>query len=149
MNKQILLFPLFLSGLILSCRTIPPAGSGSANFPLENTYWKLVELNGQPVAAASPGGREMHIRLLGDSSRLTGWAGCNMIGGSYTLQAEVSRIKFSRVFSTMMACDNLEIEKRFVDMIERVDNYNLVDNRLILNRARMAPLARFEAVEGK
>ena len=34
-------------------------------------------------------------------------------------------------------------EREFLDMLARVDNYSLGDGTLSLNRARMAPLARF------
>lgn len=117
---------------------------------IEGTYWKLTELMGKPVDAASaPNGREMHLKLVADSTRVTGWGGCNIFGGTYTLQADVSRIRFSKLFSTMMACDRLDLEKQFMDAIERADNYSVADGKLSLNRARMAPLARFEAVAGK
>jgi len=46
-----------------------------------------------------------------------------------------------------MACPDMTIEQGFLKAINSADNYNLVDGqKLVLNRARMAPLARFEAV---
>jgi heat shock protein HslJ len=40
----------------------------------------------------------------------------------------------------------MEVETAFHDVLKMVDNYSLSGDRLTLNRARMAPLARFEAV---
>jgi len=40
----------------------------------------------------------------------------------------------------------MDIEKAFLDVLSAVDNYSLNGGHLTLNRARMAPLARFEAV---
>jgi copper homeostasis protein (lipoprotein) len=45
----------------------------------------------------------------------------------------------------MMACPELAQEREFLEMLPRVDNYTLGDGALSLNRARMAPLARFRA----
>lgn len=49
--------------------------------------------------------------------------------------------------STMMACDNMEIETGFKKVLEQTDNYTVDGNTLSFNKARMAPLARFEAEE--
>ena len=47
----------------------------------------------------------------------------------------------------MMACpDRRETEAAFMDMLRSIDNFSISDETLSLNRARMAPLARFEAV---
>jgi hypothetical protein len=45
-----------------------------------------------------------------------------------------------------MACPNLETETHFFKALQMADNYILNGDTLILNKARMAPLARFEAV---
>jgi len=48
----------------------------------------------------------------------------------------------------MMACLNMEIEDELKRALEMADNYSLSSDGkfLSLNRARMAPLARFEVV---
>jgi hypothetical protein len=50
--------------------------------------------------------------------------------------------------SSMMACLNMEVEEALKKALEMADNYSVsADGKyLSLNRARMAPLARFEAV---
>jgi heat shock protein HslJ len=46
-----------------------------------------------------------------------------------------------------MACaEGMETEQAFNEVLGMVDNYSLNGEQLTLNRARMAPLARFEAV---
>jgi hypothetical protein len=40
----------------------------------------------------------------------------------------------------------MDVEREFHAVLERADNYSLAGDHLTLNRARMAPLARFEAV---
>lgn len=107
-------------------------------------YWKLVELNGRPVPALE---REPHLILEAADGRVNGFGGCNTFGGSYQIDEARSRIRFERIVSTMMACTpGMDVENAFHEALRTADNYALDGERLTLNRARMAPLARFEAV---
>ncbi|MCW5619581.1 MAG: META domain-containing protein [Burkholderiales bacterium] len=107
-------------------------------------YWKLIELNGQPVPALE---REPHFILKVEEGRVNGFGGCNGFTGSYTLDEAASRISFSQIASTMMACPSgMDVETAFHEVLRTAHNYSLDGDRLTLNRARMAPLARFEAV---
>lgn len=107
-------------------------------------YWKLVELNGRPVPTLQ---REPYLILEAADGRANGFGGCNAFTGSYQLDAAASRISFGQIASTMMACaSGMAVEQAFHAVLRRVDNYSLDGDRLTLNRARMAPLARFEAV---
>lgn len=111
---------------------------------ITETYWKLVELNGQPVPALE---REPHLILKVEGSRVTGFGGCNSFTGSYTLDEKTSRISFGQLASTMRACPaGMDVEQALGKVLAIVDNYSLNGDHLTLNRARMAPLARFEAV---
>jgi copper homeostasis protein (lipoprotein) len=111
---------------------------------IENRRWQLVELNGQPVQP--PQGRDgAFLELESAQERATGNASCNRFFGSYELTAG-NRLRFApNLASTMMACPELERERAFLDVLARVDNYTLADGVLSLNRARMAPLARFRS----
>lgn len=107
-------------------------------------YWKLVELNGRPVPALK---REPHLIFKIADGRVNGFGGCNTFTGSYKLDEVASRISFDQVASTMMACPSgMEVEQAFHEILRTADNYSLNGDHLTLNRARMAPLARFEAV---
>jgi heat shock protein HslJ len=107
-------------------------------------YWKLVELNGRPVPALE---REPYLILKAKDDRVSGFGGCNAFTGSYQLDEAASRIRFGQIASTMKACPSgMAVEKAFHDVLRIVDNYSLAGDHLSLNRARMAPLARFEAV---
>ena len=112
---------------------------------LVEKYWKLTELFGEPVNT-SEGGREAHIIFKKEDSRITGNGGCNTFNGSYTLQSG-NRISFSKTMSTMMMCSAMETETKMLQAIEMADNYVANGEKLVLNKARMAPLARFEAVD--
>lgn len=107
-------------------------------------YWKLVELNGQPVPRME---REPSLTLRMDGARVTGFGGCNTFAGSYVLDAAASRIRFHQIAMTERACvTGGETERAFLEVLRNADNYSQQGDRLSLNRARMAPLARFEAV---
>ena len=114
------------------------------NAELVETYWKLTELMGKPLATPA-GVREIHIILKKQDNRIQGFAGCNNIMGSYELK-DGNFIRFQNVASTKMACNDMTIENQFMEMVQRVDNYSILGDKLSLNKARMAPLARFESV---
>lgn len=107
--------------------------------------WKLVELAGKPVADKI-NGKEPFILLQSKDNRYAATAGCNGLGGEFSLQA-YGRIKFTLGMSTMMACEHMEIETELKRVLNTTDNYSLSGDDLSLNKARMAPLARFKAVK--
>jgi heat shock protein HslJ/uncharacterized lipoprotein NlpE involved in copper resistance len=118
---------------------------------LENTSliknkWRLVELNGKPVVNNNDHKKEMFIRM-NNEGRYSAFAGCNNMMGGFELKDEKSLIKFTKGASTMMACPDMTTEQEFAEMLEKVDNYSINGNSLSFNRARMAPLARFEAMK--
>ena len=111
--------------------------------PLVGTRWRLVELRGQPVTGLE---RAPYLTLDGEERRVSGFGGCNTFGGSYTLDEERLRISFGQLVSTLRACPTgMDVERTLHEVLGQVDNYSLSGGRLTLNRARMAPLAVFEA----
>ena len=114
---------------------------------LTDKYWKLVELNGQQISSTTTS-KEPHIIFKSEENIVAGNGGCNSFHGSFELK-EGGRITLSKLASTQMACLDMDVEDRFLKVLETVDNYNLTASTLVLNRARMAPLARFELVRNK
>lgn len=112
--------------------------------PLQGTYWKLKVLRGKPVAV-SDRQREAHLVLERSGGKVHGSGGCNRFFGSYAIRPG-NRIQFSRIGSTMMACPEMESEREFFRVLESADNFTVKGDALQLNRARMAPLAEFQAV---
>lgn len=110
-------------------------------------YWKLTELMGQPVVKTDAMKKEPHIILHNDGNRVAAYGGCNGMGGEYTLK-EGNRITFSSMIGTMMACPDMTVEEGLKKVLSTADNYSLASdgNTMTLNKARMAPLAKFEAV---
>ena len=147
--KTLLFAGLTLSAIIITgCATdqaprLPSGAMTSNDDVITEKYWKLVELNGHPV---TPGPNDTYITLKRDGQRVIGSGGCNRLAGTYTLGA-MNRVRFSQIASTEMACmDGMDTERQFLDVLNSVDSYNVKADRLVLNKARMVPLARFEAV---
>jgi heat shock protein HslJ len=107
-----------------------------------DTRWRLVELMGKPVAADE---RFPFIHLQAKEGRISGFGGCNSIGGSYELKAG-NRVRFTNMASTMMACPDMNMEQEFFNVLDMTDNFACDGQTLFLHKARMAPLAKFEAV---
>lgn len=110
-----------------------------------NKYWKLVELNGQAIKTPKGARKEIHF-ILKANGQLQAHGGCNSVSGNYKLQEEQKRIQFTGLMSTKMACPNLGKEQEFLKVLGSVDNYSISGDKLSLQKAKMAPQARFEAV---
>ena len=112
---------------------------------LENKKWVLTELMGREITFEDEN-RQAFLTFDSASGRVAGHDSCNRLTGSYELQ-EGNRISFgSGMASTMMACPDMEISNGFNEVLNKVDNYTIADGVLSLNKARMAPLARFKMV---
>jgi copper homeostasis protein (lipoprotein) len=112
---------------------------------IREKYWRLIELNGTPISVNENQKREAHFTLRTKDKRIVGHGGCNAFSGSYDL-LEGSRIQFSPLASTQMACAEVSYEPDFFMAIQNADNYTVKRDTLCLNKARMAPLARLVAV---
>lgn len=117
----------------------------AADTGIREKYWKLIELNGRPVTVRE-GGREPHLIIKQDEERVIGNGGCNGFSGAYELNETTGRIRFSKIAGTLMACIDENVEGEFFKVLEGVDNFTTDGKFLSLNKARMAPLARFEVV---
>ena len=112
---------------------------------LENKKWVLTELMGKEITFEDEN-RQAFLMFDSATGRVTGSDSCNRLMGSYEI-LEGNRISFGRgMAATMMACPDMEIADRFNEVINTVDNYTVADGVLSLNKARMAPLARFKLV---
>ena len=109
-------------------------------------YWKLIEIRGQKVTAENFASKEPHLILKSTDNRVNGNGGCNSFFGTYELDSTTNRISFSKIGATRMACLKPTVEAEFFNVLETVDNYTVKNDTLQLNKARMAPMAKFVAV---
>jgi copper homeostasis protein (lipoprotein) len=114
---------------------------------LENTYWKLVRLNGEPVKA-EPNQREPHIILRTQDQRVSGSGGCNRLLGGYRIDG--NRISFGKFAATLMACPaGMDQEQAFLGALGQAARWRVVGSHLELFVAGGATIARLEAVHLK
>ena len=111
---------------------------------LTETYWRLIELNGQPIVRED-NKKEIYMILKSEDNRVHGYSGCNTFNGIYSLAGE-NRISYSKFATTLMACIDMSKENEFMEVLEKSDNFVIKGGILSLNKARMAPLAKFESV---
>ncbi|MBZ4190974.1 META domain-containing protein [Niabella beijingensis] len=153
MRKHFFL-PLLCNALLLwACNS--PKQSSSGNQPEDSTAaapritekkWKLIELAGKPVQDKI-NDKEPFLQLAEADQRFSASAGCNGLGGTYELR-DNGRVRFKMGMSTLMACDHMEMEQGLTKALEAADNYTISGDTLSLNKARMAPLARFRYAGG-
>ncbi|HKU71745.1 MAG TPA: META domain-containing protein [Burkholderiales bacterium] len=115
--------------------------------PVENTYWKLTQLNGM-VVVATQRQREAHFVLHHESGRMTGSGGCNGISGTYKLEGD--RLSFGPLAGTMMSCgDGMETERNFLGALQKGGRARVASQQLELLDSSGGVAARFDAIYNK
>lgn len=147
MKNAIVMSALAITMSLSSCGIFQKEGKTEAvtSEVITGKRWKLIELNGKPVAD-KVNEKEPFLKLEANEKRYSASGGCNGIGGSFTLSAN-NRISFSQGMSTMMACADMSVEQGLGTVFAAADNYTIKDGILSLNKARMAPLAKFKEVK--
>jgi len=90
----------------------------------ENTKYTLVSFGNKRMAVP----KNAWIRF--DNGRYSGNAGCNGMGGEYILQGK--SLEFKAGMSTMMACEDMSLETKFRQEMQKVTSYRFEHNQLIL-----------------
>jgi heat shock protein HslJ len=138
-NLHNYVFIFILSLFLFSCNS---AKQSPKTTDITGKTWKLTEINGKPIQLKNPKSNP-YFMLNTKDMRYEGHGGCNGVGGSFEIKQDIMRIKFNQGMSTMIACDDLETEQLFTKALLAADNYSVNGNTLTLNKARMAPLAKF------
>lgn len=113
---------------------------------LENTYWKLLRLGDTEVTVAQDQ-REPHMILQAPddgTKRVAGFAGCNNMGGGYTLDGQ--SISFTQMVSTLRACpQGMDTEHAFHQMLVAARRWAIRGEQLDLFDADGQRIAVFES----
>ncbi|TYB78544.1 copper resistance protein NlpE N-terminal domain-containing protein [Bizionia myxarmorum] len=115
------------------------AANGDVKFT--DTKWKLVTLMGKDIKDS-----EAFVSFATEENKVFGHAGCNTFNGTYKVE-NGSQLSLDKVSVTMMACPDMTVEDQLMDVLNTTDNFSLNGKNMTLNKAKMAPLAVFEAVE--
>lgn len=116
-----------------------------ASNTLTNGYWRLIALDGEPVAPAE-GGREPHLLLLPEPTRYAANAGCNQIAGGYRLEGD--RLRFGVGIATRMACPEpaMSHEAALMTVFKETVRWQIDGDRLALLDEAGRQRAQFLAV---
>lgn len=141
MKKIIFLFLIASAGFLISCgetgeTQVPEPASVAAEAPsdasagIEGREWVAIQVD--TLLYPGPGGtdeRNIHFKL--DTGRVTGFAGCNTMFGSYTLTGD--SLSFGGVASTKMFCEQTQhLEDAFLRALNAVQTYEVNGNELLL-----------------
>lgn len=102
-----------------------------------------MELNGKEVENSNP--EEYFIIFNSEDGRAQAKANCNVLNYGYKIKNEL-QLEFKQGMATLMACPEGNIEDEFREVLNTVDNLSVDGETLTLNKARMAPLAKFKLV---
>ena len=118
--KKLILITIFACAALWGCvhadNKHTDASQALMDARILDTRWKLVELLGKPVAADE---RFPFIQLHAKEGRISGFGGCNSIGGGYELKAG-NRVRFTNLASTMMACPDMDSEQEFFNVLSKI-----------------------------
>ena len=111
-------------------------------YPLAETKWRLVELNGNTVDPTTR--RDYFINFDSKSGKFKAFVGCNRITGTYFMKS-AKKLAFSKVIATKRGCDNIKFENNFITTLQKTDNYMVEGNMLHLHSGKLA-IAKLEAI---
>lgn len=112
--------------------------------PLQEVYWKVIGVKGK-VLLQDENQRAPYLLFKIENTRVQGFSGCNILMGTYTLDAN-AQIRFSKMASTRMACPYSNAEEQFLRALEEVHTYWIDKEVLTLGSFTKEPLVIFEAV---
>jgi heat shock protein HslJ len=137
---QAYMLVLFL--LTVQCK---PTQVSKSTASLENTHWRLAEMNGNPIITLE-GSRDVHITMTSEKGQkqLTGFAGCNSLTGVYTLSDD--KLKFV-IATTKMMCppEQMAVEDFLLKVLTSTTSYRIEGDVLELLDGQTT-LADFKAI---
>ena len=161
MNVAILLRLICTALLVVGCTSGPSKSaphplveaSAMAEAPslagvstsLTNTYWKLIELNGEPVEMMRSQRKEAYLQLREENQGARGFAGCNNFSG--TFETTGSQISLSALMTTRKACvDIMSAEVQFLAVLEQATSFIISEEALTFSNKAGDSTAKFIAV---
>ena len=121
---------LLLAAVLLALTA--PAASAA---PLAGTEWRFTTVGGEPVPSDHPA--DLAFRRNGNAG---GRNDCNRYGGTY--RARGSRLRFSRLTSTLVGCEGAGDPPDVLGALQRTRAYRRTARRLVLLDRRGRQLAR-------
>ena len=126
---------LILTTIMFGCMTT----NKNLDSKIIQNKWELNLLDGKQITFSQP----IYIELTTDK-KVTGFIGCNNLTGEYSIE-NGSQLKFSKLGTTRMACPEAEteLERKVLEVLNKTDNFSIINGKLNLNAGSRAPLATF------
>jgi heat shock protein HslJ len=137
-----LLSVLAILAILAGCTSAPTSERRPAAFrsAVSQGEWALRELAGAP-APTGAGGRRATLRFDTDTTRVSGFGGCNRYFGEYTLDG--ASLRFRALGMTRMACnEGMTLEQQLGAALEATRAYRLSGGELTL-LGESGPVATF------
>jgi len=114
-----------------------PAGGGETPLPtpgadgnLTGREWSLTSLSGAPAEPGN-GGKPATLTFSDADNKVSGFAGCNRLAGTY--EAKGDSLRIGPLALTRMACPSgMELETKFGAALDATRGYRITGNRLDL-----------------
>ena len=119
--------PLFAAAPVFA--VMPAHAQADPAAALKGGRWELRTVNGAPAAK---GAGDQAPWLQFDPPRFSGFAGCNRVMGSFTINGD--RFGFGPDMATtkMFCVDHMEVERRFMAALGQVREWRLTGDELAL-----------------
>ena len=108
---------------------------------LDGNRWKLLEIRDQSLLP------DTSITMMVENGQISGSAGCNFYGSTYTSESDQSFI-LNEIEMTAMGCPEpegvMEQEKRYIKALTSVRNYEVDNSELLLKEEGRQILLRFQ-----
>lgn len=102
--------------------------------------WTITSINDKPISAK--GLKKDYYVLFGKNRKFNAYAGCNTIGGNYTIKGD--QIKMHNIVATEMACAEMDMEQLLLKALAEADNI-IQNNQYMYLRKKGEVLIKFEA----
>ena len=122
-----LFLSLFALLIVFSCTTLSNISKvGSKQVSVANTQWTLAE----SVKGKTP-------TLILENNKVSGNAGCNNYFGNLMMDTTAGNFSVSNVGATKMACDNMDVENNYLNMLQQANKYVVNGNVLELYKGNL------------
>lgn len=118
-------------------------GGNTENANLENTYWKLVEMEGITAETINAEEDAFVLTFASEAGEFSGRTNCNRFFGTYELKD--GELSMGNAGATRMACPDMQSEASFLQMLSQVKGYSIKGTELTLTGADKKALAVFRA----
>jgi heat shock protein HslJ len=120
-----------------------PTTPGDAS--LTGKVWQLTQIENTTdgVVSAPATGVVPTLEFMDDGT-ISGNGGCNGFGGNY-LVAEGNKLAFSEIISTLMACDNTDIETVYFNGLNSAESYAFVGDQLTMTASGGTVIMTFDS----